>query len=324
MVRPRNGLGSLRFSRLEKERLLIALLFSLFMHLGVWGAYEAGKKTGLWQKLHWPVRHHPVVALAPKPPLQPAEPEVFLDVSQASADAPKNAKYYSDKNSRAANPDTTVDSNQPKLNGKQRQVPKTENTPRPTKASPAPPTPPEKPAKEKVAEAKPASGMSPGGLHPSKPADVNLPDTQPKPPERPRTIREALAQQSHQIPGLEMQQDGGVKRHTKLESSLDAMATPFGAYDRAIVDAISSRWYGLLDSQQFAMDRTGKVTVYFHLNPDGSVTELKITGNSVGYLLGYVCQEAIEQAGPFGQWPSDMRRLVGANYREITFTFYYN
>jgi hypothetical protein len=67
------------------------------------------------------------------------------------------------------------------------------------------------------------------------------------------------------------------------------MATPFGAYDRAIVEAISQRWYDLLDSQQFADSRTGKVTVDFHLNPDGSVTELKISGNTVGDLLGYVC-----------------------------------
>ena len=69
--------------------------------------------------------------------------------------------------------------------------------------------------------------------------------------------------------------------------------------------------------------RTGKVTVTFHLTPDGTVTELAITDNTVGKLLGYVCQEAIEQAAPFGAWPSDMRRMVGTNFREITFTFYY-
>jgi TonB family protein len=79
----------------------------------------------------------------------------------------------------------------------------------------------------------------------------------------------------------------------------------------------------LLDSQQFADSRAGKVTVYFHLNADGTVTELNIIANSVGSLLGYVCQEAVEQAAPFGKWPSDMRQLIGANYREITFTFYY-
>jgi TonB family protein len=261
------------------------------------------------------------VALPPKPVVQNVDPTIFLDVSQASADAPKQAKYYSDKNSRAANPDANVDSNQPKLNGKQTNVPKTEDTPRPIKAKPTPPTPPEKPVEEKPQEAKPASGLHPGGLQTGTPADATKPEEQPKP--RPRTVREALAQQANQLPGLQMQQDGGVKRRA-LSSSLDAMATPFGAYDSAIVQAISQRWYDLLDSQSFADSRQGKVTVTFHLNPDGSVTELKISGNTVGDLLGYICQEAIQQAAPFGKWPSDMRRMVGANFREITFTFYYN
>ena len=321
MVRPQNELGSLRFSRLEKERLLLALLFSLLVHLAVWGGYEAEKKTG-WLKKLFPPAQHKLALLPPKPVEPPIDPTIFVDVSQASADAPKAAKYYSDKNSHAANPDPTVDSNQPKLNGKQRDVPKLEDTPRPTKAKPVTPTPPApKPPEEKPQETKPATALNPGALQPGKPADTTKPDEKATPTERPRTIRQALAQ-SNQLPGMQMQQDGGVKRRA-LSSSLDAMATPFGAYDRAIVEAISQRWYDLLDSQQFADSRQGKVTVYFHLNPDGSVTELKTSNNTVGELLGYVCQEAIQQAAPFAKWPSDMRRMVGANFREITFTFYY-
>jgi hypothetical protein len=320
MVRRQNELASLRFSRLEKERLLLALLFSLLVHLTVWGGYETEKKTG-WLKKLFPPRPHQLVLLPPKPVAPPVDPTVFVDVSQASADAPKSAKYYSDKNSRAANPDANVDSNLPKIAGRQHDVPKLNDAPRPTKARPVQPTPPQPPAEARPQEARPATALNPGALQPGKPADAAKPDDQAKPPERPRTLRQALAQ-SDQLPGLQMEQDGGVKRHA-LSSSLDAMATPFGAYDRAIVQAISQRWYDLLDSQQFADSRTGKVTVYFHLNTDGSVTELRTSANSVGELLGYVCQEAIQQAAPFAQWPSDMRRMVGANFREITFTFYY-
>ena len=140
MVRAPAELGSLRFSRLEKERLLLALLFSLFAHLVIWGGYEVEKKTG-WLKKNFPPAQHKLVALPPKPVAQNIDPTIFLDVSQASADAPKQAKYYSDKNSQAANPDAAVDSNQPKLNGKQEFMPKTEDTPRPTKTKPVPPTP---------------------------------------------------------------------------------------------------------------------------------------------------------------------------------------
>jgi outer membrane biosynthesis protein TonB len=261
---------------------------------------------------------HPL-ALQPKPAVvQKTDPTIYLDVAQADAEAPKAAKYYSAKNSRAANPDADTDANQPKLNGKQRDIPKTEDAPRPVKTKTAPPTPPEKETDDKPADPKPA-GLNAGNTQLGKPTDQSNPDNQLKP--RPRTLREARAQQT-KPPGLELQQEGGVKPHD-LQPSFDAMLTPFGEYDGRIVDAIRSRWYDLLDSQKFAMDRTGKATITFHLNPDGSVTEVRIAANTVGELLGYVCQEAIEQAAPFGAWSPEMRRIIGTNYREITFTFYY-
>ena len=208
MVRPRNGSASLRFSRLDKTRLLLALLISLLAHLVIWGGYEAAKKAGIWQKLHWPVRH-PRVA-QPKPVVvQKTDPTLYLDVAQADTEAPKQAKYYSDKNSRAANPDAAIESNQPKLNGKQRDVPKTEDAPRPVKAKTATPAPPEKQTVAQPAEPKPA-GLNPGNLQTGKPADQSNPDNQPQP--RPRTLSAARAQQE-KLPGLQMQQEGGVRQH---------------------------------------------------------------------------------------------------------------
>jgi hypothetical protein len=108
-----------------------------------------------------------------------------------------------------------------------------------------------------------------------------------------------------------------------LQPSFDAKATPFGEYDRKFIDAVTARWYDLLDSQKFAQDRSGKVTLRFHLNYDGTISEVAVLQNTVGDLLGYVCQQAVTDPAPFEAWPSDMRRMVGENFREITFTFYY-
>jgi outer membrane biosynthesis protein TonB len=141
------------------------------------------------------------------------------------------------------------------------------------------------------------------------------------PPERPRTLKQAQAQQD-QLPGPALQQAGGVARHA-LWSSLDAKAVPFGDYDRAIIEAVSQRWYDMLDSRRFAQDRAGKVILRFKMKPDGSIIEMQTLENTVGELLGYLCQEAIEEAAPFAPWPADMQRMIGTNYREITFTFYY-
>lgn len=317
MVRPRNGLASLRFSRLDKTHLLLALVISLLAHLGVWGGYEAGKKAGLWQKLHWPVRH-PLVALAKPTAVPKTDPTFYLDVAQADAEAPKQAKYYSAKNSRAANPDADTEANQPKLNGKQRDIPKTEDVPHPVKAKAAKPAPPEKETDTKPAEPKPA-GLNPGNSQAGKPANQSNPDHQPQP--RPRTVRAAQAQQE-KLSGLQMQQDGGVRLH-KLQAGLDAIATSNGEYDSAIIRAVTQRWYDLLETQHFAYNRFGKVAVYFRLHPDGSITEVKITQDGVGEIWSYVCQDAIQDTAPFAPWPDAMRRTIGTNFREITFTFYY-
>ena len=299
-------ISSLRPDRSDLERLGWALVISFLAHLVVWGGFVAGRQAGVWERLREISFFHP--AALPLPPVARVEETlVFVDVSQASPDAPDKAKYYSDRNSRAANPDPDT-ADVPKITGTQTEVPKTETAARVSKLQPAPlqPAPP---------ETKPARPLSPGALELARPEDASAQ------PGRPRTVKQALAQQD-KLPGRQMQQSGGVPRR-QLSASFDARATPFGAYDRAIVEAVTQRWYDLLDSQRFALDRTGKVTIHFRLNQDGTVTGLIIAESTVGEILGYVCREAIAQAGPFGKWPSDMRRLIGENFRDITFTFHY-
>ncbi|HEY3930886.1 MAG TPA: hypothetical protein VGM58_00785 [Verrucomicrobiae bacterium] len=314
------GVHSLRLNRLESRRLEMALALSLTAHLLVWGGYEIGKQFDLWQRLHWPKWLHYVEKIKPTPVVQnPEEPLEFVTVEQPSTAAPKNAKYYSSQNSRAANPDANRDSNIPQINGKQIEVAKAENVPRPD-FSKLQPTPKAEQANQAQEESQPKT-LEPGDLTFGKPEELSSQNNSVEPP-RPRTIKQALAQQSHRLPGVQMKQDGGVRRDL-LVPSFDVKQTPFGAYDEAIVEAIQQRWDDLLASQQFARDRTGKVTLRFHLNYDGRVTDMEILENNVGDLLGYVCQKSIEDPAPFAPWPSDMRRMVGANYREITFTFYY-
>ena len=343
MARAHDESASLRFSRRESARLIAAVLLSLLVHFGAWSTYETGNKRGWWQKFHlaaW-------LQAAKQFPLQAQlahqnDATIFVDVSHADVDAPVRAKYYSNRSSRAANPDAS-NADAPKINGTQKDVPKTEDVPEPVKkaepkAEPPPKTedapkptqlqpsmPPPQPRPQLEPTEAPESVPPPGETDPLPPR--NIPPLNPPPaatqssPPRPRTLRQALAQKD-QLPGQQMQQPGGVSRQ-KLWSSLDVKATPFGEYDRAIIEAVSQRWYDLLDNRRFAQDRSGKVILRFKLKPDGTIFEMETAENTVGELLGYLCHEAIEEAAPFAKWPPDMVRMIGANYREITFTFYY-
>jgi len=315
-------IDSLRLSRFETKRLVWALVLSLLAHFLVWGGYELGKKSGLWQRLHLPERQHLAAKKTPPPVVQETEPTMFLDVDpdQVSPDAPKDAKYYSAKNSRAANPDADKDLNQPKLTGKQTDVPKVRDVPRTpiTKPQPAP-APPAPQKEQQQQEAQPKPTEQPGEM---KLAKLDVSPAKKEAPEKPRTLKEARAQSSQLRPSISMQQEGGTPRRALLPS-FDSKSTAFGEYDAKIVEAISQRWYDLLDSQKFAQDRSGKVTLRFHLNANGTITDMNVLQNTVGDLLSYVCQQAVTDPAPFEAWPSDMRRAIGANFREITFTFYY-
>jgi len=118
-----------------------------------------------------------------------------------------------------------------------------------------------------------------------------------------------------------MKQEGGVRRRLDI-SSFDAKATLFGAYDQALIDAIQQRWTDLLDSRQFALDRTGRVVVQFTLNYDGRVSDVEIAETTVGDTLAYVCRLAITDPAPYPKWSSEMRRQFG-DTRPVRFTFNY-
>jgi outer membrane biosynthesis protein TonB len=322
---------SLRHERAEVSRLGWAFALSLAFHLLVFGGYETGKKYNLWQSLHWPAWLHAPKILQPafkkresQPPPQSQDiPLMFVNVNpaQATAEAPKDAKFYSDKNSRAANPEPDKLTNIPKISGKQPDVPKTEDVPR-EKFTPLQPARPVQPAQEAQEELKPKPAQPPGDLVMAKPEPKPRPDNGQDTEARPRTLKEALArQQNNQIPGEKMKQEGGVQRRHEM-ASLDTKATPFGAYDAALVEAISQRWFTLLDQREYASDSRGKVVLQFHLHYDGRITDMNVAENTAGEVLGFLCQKAVLDPAPFATWPSDMRRTLG-NFRSIQFTFYY-
>src|SRR5512143_2117621 len=131
---------SLRLEQAEASRLAWAFALSLAFHLAVFGGYQTGNKYHLWQHLHWPAWLQPPKVLAdllkkkesPRPVPRQDTTLMFVNVSpaQATAEPPKDAKFYSDKNSKAANPEANKITDIPKIEGTQVHVPKTEDVPR--------------------------------------------------------------------------------------------------------------------------------------------------------------------------------------------------
>jgi hypothetical protein len=321
-----------RIERADSLHLALALAISLACHGVVGGGYYLGKRLNLWDIARWPRWLQKAAVLAqvfqkktPPPPPQPQEiPLVFVDVSpaQATPEPPKDAKFYSDKNSKAANPESDKETEIPKINGFQQEVAKTEDVPRP-KISPLQPTAPAEPAPHEQQEMKAKPALEPGDLTLAKAEPTPRKDEGEAPHERPRTLQEARARMPESmLAGQKMRQEGGVRRRLEI-ASLDAKATPFGAYDFALIEAIEQCWYSLLEDQQYASDYRGKVVLQFRLHYDGRISDLTVTENTAGSVPGWICRTAVDKPNPYRAFPGDMRRIVGDS-REIQFTFFYN
>ncbi|HZV34434.1 MAG TPA: energy transducer TonB [Verrucomicrobiae bacterium] len=272
----------------------------------------------------------------PPPQMQQQPPLLFVEVDPtvATQEAPKNATHYSSRNSFAGNPDIKIDSSLPNINGTQTHVTKTEDAERSKPVPLRPSAPKTPPAQEQAAEeakAKPKGGPKVGDLAMTKPApkpgdgQAENETAEAKIPEHkhPHTLLEAMQQQPPTaIPGQKMREEGGVHRHLET-SAFDTIATPFGEYDRELIDAITTHWWDLLDRKEFSQDRTGKVTVQFTLRADGRVTDVHVVRSDVGDLLASVCELAITDPAPYAPWPGDMRRFYAKDSLDITFTFWY-
>jgi hypothetical protein len=120
-----------------------------------------------------------------------------------------------------------------------------------------------------------------------------------------------------------MKQDGGVRRFS-MEASLDVKESPFANYDQALIYAVQQRWYALLDEHHYALDRVGRVVLKFQLRADGTIADMTQVESQVGEIWSLLCESAILSQAPYARWPESMRRTIGRDSREITFTFHYS
>ena len=302
-----------------RNPLAVAFAISLVLHAGLFGGWKLGKNLGWWDhqatwllKITEKLKPKRMAQLQPPPQMEMREvPLMFMEVDPTVAvvEVPKDAKFYGAQNALAANPDP-LDKQTPKVDGKQTKITRTEDIPKPFPLQPSLP-PKEKPAEQSKPKAEP-----PGDL-----AKIELKgDKAPAAKEKPRTLVAARAQKNI-LAGEKVKEDGGAKAHGKV--AFNVKATPFGAYDAAFIAAVQQRWYDLLDSSQFTQ-QSGKVVLEFRLMYDGRITDMKCNGSSVGDLLELLCRRAITDPAPYAKWPDDMKRMIGNNYREVTFTFYYN
>ena len=327
--------------------MVLALAISIAFHLALFTSLELSRRYTWWRQnpvARWLEEALTKPHVAAPPTAKKLEPPTlvtreiplsFVDVDpeQATLEPPKDAKYYSSLSTKAANPDAKAIADIPKIDGTQTKITKTFDTLQPQKAASQPkPAPPEKQPDKPFTEAKakPQGGATAGDLFMAKPQLKPAPvdgkdghdteEAQAVPRPRPRTVAEARIQKGI-VQAPKMKQAGGVQRLGA--PTLDVKGKSYGAYDAAIVEAVQQRWYDLLKEYNYASDGSGRVILEFHLNQDGKISEMKTSFTDVDEILSLFCQRAVLDPNPYAAWPSEMKREIGASFREVRFTFYY-
>jgi hypothetical protein len=311
---------------LKENPLVLAAIISLAVHLSLFGGWKLGQRLGWWQSHELPgwlqkVTQSLTKLSAPKqipPPVQSEVPLIFVDVNPQLAvkEPPKETKFYGAANTQAAS-EKRSDDDLPEIKGKQDRVIKTTDDSKST-AQPLQPTPAPSPDEsEREEKSRPKEKEISGDLALAKPQEKKeTDDAEAEKRVRPRKLSEVKPS----LLGEKLKQQGGAKR-LALEPAFDVKVTSFGDYDREFIAAVQQRWYELLEGRNTV---PGKVVLEFRLNYDGRITDLKLVGDTThNLMLELICKSAIDDPAPYRKWPTEMRRELKSDSREVRFTFYY-
>src|SRR5215831_4431546 len=78
-------------------------------------------------------------------------------------------------------------------------------------------------------------------------------------------------------------------------SSVNALGTPLGRYQKIVADSIGSRWYTYVDQKRDLIS-IGTLHLQFVIDPSGRVKNLKVTENSSNEAFASVCVQSVLEA----------------------------
>ena len=78
-------------------------------------------------------------------------------------------------------------------------------------------------------------------------------------------------------------------------SSVNALGTPLGRYQKIVADSIGSRWYTYVDQKRDLIN-IGTLRLRFVIDPSGRIKDLKVTENSSNETFASVCVQSVLEA----------------------------
>ncbi len=327
----------------ERKTLLLAIVASLFLHVVValsHAAFNNAKPIPIEEDK--PVELTVVdLSATPPPPSVPKNPAfIATDPASESREKPKKQTFESNANSIAASKvPATGDLPMPSQEGRDRPFlqMQTQDVSLPTKESRAKPepTPPPRPSvaptpiptpKPRPSESvKPTATPKPEPTATPEPERLAMLTATPPPamraPEveatplaeappsappvtsRPRPERPASAYQ----PQTQETRITGRISDRGPKSSVDAVGTPLGKYQKVVSDAIGSRWYRYM-KDKIDLVSIGTAHVEAEVDEKGKIRKLRVLSNDANEAFANICLQSFQEA----QIPPIPPDLIGA------------
>ena len=312
--------------RSERQKLLWAIFLSLLLHVLV-GVSIASFGDKLQPRL--PEEEKPVeltiVDLAPAatPIIQPKDmPYVETPDQKATAEQPQEQAFESNANSLGASelpalgtapvptqkgkeiPTHDLESTRYSLDQQGAQARASSRPPPVSSATPQAtpqPTATESPAPTPSATPQPTptptadllamfrASPPPAVRTPGQEKSVNATSQEATPEPRPAP---STAYRREQVPE---RMAGNISK--RGVSSVSAVGTPLGRYEKSVYDAIGARWYALCDANRDRVD-IGTVRVQFVVGPDGKINDIKVISGGTSTSFTNLCLQSVQDAKP--------------------------
>ena len=306
----------------DRRETIAAAVASVLIHLLIVVAIALSMTLPVW---HFPVPREDLepieMTILPAEPPKPSDPSYVRTAPQNIQEAPENAPFESDNNTRAASEAAPSGAQaMPSVDGEKSPALDLENR----NYSAGMQGQPSPPAAEAVQEqpARPAP----------TPAEATAPAAQlalrevPKPdaakPREPRP--EVKAAQPKPPAASGFQPETRVTRirgniSNRGRASVDAAATPLGRYKKMVSDAIGSRWYYYVNSQ-IGLLNIGTVDIRFQVGPEGKVQGVKVISNTSNESFASVSITSVLEA-EIPPIPPEVAKLLDNGRLEIDYSF---
>ena len=283
----------------EVRKILWALLAALAIHLII-GTTIAAFHDVLFTRAEPMEEDKPVeltiVDLSPAEPVAaPKKNTMFMetDESKASVEPPKEKTFESNANSIAASQQpATGDAPLPSQQGKDRPAVDLEShnyslardgaQPQPSAAPQQTPQPSEPP--KSTPQPTPATEAQQFAMLTTTPTPAVKPTVAPTP---------AQARSSYRPLKEQTRISGSISN--RGISSVNALGTPLGRYEKILKDSIGSRWYSYME-QKRDLASIGTLQVHFFIDRSGHVKNLKITENTSNEAFANICLQSVLEA----------------------------